>query len=533
MRPAPEGVLPDGAAPPAPPGQVWDEWPPSTSPLLTEVSAREDGRWSLAGRRALVTGAGKSGVGEIRVHPWRIVEGARLEVDGRVPEAVSLWVAPDEIVRVLQAGEVQLTERISTALDQGLIFWSLLADAPVAIRITWLTDFQLATSPAPPASPRFPTLAAQNEAGASGYLRVGLDNAPPRFQAQALAGSILPPERVTLPAGPAFRFEVRSDRLVRLILAAGGDEAELERTLDALRRRKLRAFRQDRILHARRIEERLVALESSDPALDRAFGWAKVRLDGSLVEVSGLGRTLAGEAPERAAVATLAMGDRDIAKDVIRHLARGDSGEGSAIALLDLVERYARWSGDLVFLERLWPGLEALCRLTALPPMLARRLGAVARALGREERPCELDGQVGSAGASVAVADGELTGWQAVAGDHEDPARLVLRVIEGLWAVQPDALRGEVRVEPTLPKRWSEMCLKRLRVGPTTLDIRVRRRPESTVIMVRRGAGPAIRLRLSLRSRPGQGPVTVDQAQLGGDEVAFMLEDVHEVVYHD
>jgi hypothetical protein len=140
---------------------------------------------------------------------------------------------------------------------------------------------------------------------------------------------------------------------------------------------------------------------------------------------------------------------------------------------------------------------------------------------------------VGSAGASVAVADGELTGWQAVAGDHEDPARLVLRVIEGLWAVQPDALRGEVRVEPTLPKRWSEMCLKRLRVGPTTLDIRVRRRPESTVIMVRRGAGPAIRLRLSLRSRPGQGPVTVDQAQLGGDEVAFMLEDVHEVVYHD
>jgi hypothetical protein len=51
--------------------------------------------------------------------------------------------------------------------------------------------------------------------------------------------------------------------------------------------------------------------------------------------------------------------------------------------------------------------------------------------------------------------------------------------------------------------------------------------------MVRRGAGPPIRLRLRLRERPGQGPVTVDQVKLGAEQVAFTVEDVHEVVYHD
>lgn len=529
MPPAPEGAPPEGAAPPASSGSVWDEWPPSTSRLLTEYSTREDHPWRLAGRRALLTGSARSGVGEIRLHPWRIVREARLEVDGRVPDAVSLRVAPDEIVRVLQAGEVQLTERVSVALDQGLVFWSVVADAPVAIGLTWFTDFQRSPPPEIPATPLVP-LAPLEDSGAGGRVRVGLEDPPVRFQAEIQAGSILPPEPVTDFFGGGFRFEVRGTRLLRLILAAGGDEAELERALDALHRRKLRAFRQDRILHARRIEERLVGLESPEPALDRAFEWAKVQLDGLLVEISGRGRNLTGEAPAAAVRATLAMGDRDIAKDVIRHLGRAEPDEDVMRRLLELVECYARWSGDLTMLRRLWPGLEAPYRSTRVSPTLARGLDAVARALGMEvpaPEPTEAGG-----GASASVAWTDAMAWRRAAGG-DDPASLVLGVIEGLWGVRPDALRGEVRVEPALPEDWSEMGLRRLRVGPTTLDLRVRRRPERTVVMVRRGAGPAIRLRLRLPGRAGGGPVTVDQVELGADEVAFMIEDVHEVVYHD
>jgi hypothetical protein len=99
-----------------------------------------------------------------------------------------------------------------------------------------------------------------------------------------------------------------------------------------------------------------------------------------------------------------------------------------------------------------------------------------------------------------------------------------------------DALRrrkGELRLAPSLPDGWMEIGLRRLRVGPTTVDLRLRRRVECTVVLVRRAAGPAVRSRIGLPGRTRRGPVTVDQTELGGAEVTFTLEDVHEVAFHD
>lgn len=476
-----EEVALGGVPPPAPPSQVWDDWPPSTSPLLTESSGRENASWSLRGRRAVVCGTGRSGVQEIQVRPLTIAGGVHLEVNGRPPGLVSLKVSPDEIVRVLEAGAVQLTERITTALDHPLIFWSIVADAPVPIRLAWVTDLPGDEH----SSARLAPVIGEEGGPADGHIRVGREDSEPRFQVLPVAGVAAITGRVTDAAGnDALAFEVRSDRLLRVVLAAGADTTELERVLDALRRRKLRAFRQDRILHARRIEDRLVSLVSPDPDLDRAFGWAKVHLEAMLEARPHMGRQVAGDAIS-VARATLAIGDRDIARDALRPLRLGEPG-ADRTPLLHLADWYARWTG--------------------------------------EPAPGPAAGRGGSEDADAAFE---------LAGSREDPAALVLGVVEGLWGIRPDAPQCAARIRPVLPPGWTEMALRRLRVGPTTLDLRVRRRPGRTVVTVRRTGGPPIRVTVGLRGRTGAGPVTIDQMEVGGPEVSFTPDDTHEVDFHD
>lgn len=484
MPPSHEEVARAGALPPAPAGQVWDDWPPSTSPLQIESIGREDSPWSLAGRRVQIRGTSQAGLQEIRVPPLAIARSFRLEVNGRPPVLVSLRVSPDEIVRVLEAGAVQLTERITVALDHPLIFWSIVADVPVPVRLAWITDLVGDEGSSAPFAAFTPAVGEDGNPSDS-HIRVGREDSAARFQVQPVAGiaGITGPE-LTSAGQPALGLEVRGDRLIRLVLAAGADPVELERALDALRRRKLRAFRQDRILHARRIEDRLVGLVSPDPGLDRAFGWAKVQLDARLESGPHLGRRVVEDAIETAR-AGLAMGDRDIARDVLRPLRLAKAGADRT--MLDrLAECYARWTGESAPGAAGDPGEEASGERSFEPP-----------------------------------------------GSRADPASVVLGVIEGLWGIRPDAPQGVVRVRPALPHGWAEMALQRLRVGPTTLDLRVRRRPGRTVVMVRRSAGPPIRLTVGLRDRRGAGPVTIDEIAMGGPEVSFTAEDAHQVDFHD
>lgn len=482
MSPANDDVMPGGAdpAPPAPPGQMWDDWPPSTSPLVTEFPGKAELAWSLTGRRVSVSGTGQ-GVSAVEIDGRRIASAIRLEIGGHPPDTVLVRLAPDEVVRVLQAGEIQLTERITTALEHPLVFWSLVADAPVELALGWRDDEV--------------------------------------FTATVLAAA----GEVRLSAGAV---EITGDRLLRVVLAAGSDGPELERVLETLRRRKLRAFRQDRILHARRLGERLVSLESPDPMLDRRFGWAKVELDGRLEERPGRGRFVAREAV-RTGRALLAAGDREVVRDLIGAFQAHPMDEGSA-APLGLIDAWLRWTGELDPLARRWPDLAALAERQAsrLAPGVRDGLVAAARAAGAGASADRL-----AAVRATGPADGhphiELTGFGA------DPAGLVSGVVETLWGVEPDLIGGVVRVAPGLPRGWSEMALRRLRVGPTFFDLRVRRRPERTVLTVRRASGPPIRLRAALQGDRGRGPVTVDQAALGGRDATFLVEDVHEVTFHD
>ncbi|MDX2119898.1 MAG: GH116 family glycosyl hydrolase [Gemmatimonadota bacterium] len=707
------------AAPGEPPSAMWDEWPPSSSPLLLESAGREDAPWTLAGRRVLVVGGERSGVQEIWVHPFRVLRQGHLLVSGREPDVVSARVTPDEVVRVLRVGEVELTERVSTALEHGLVVYSLVADLDLPLTLAWSCDFRRMW-PYPAGSSRV-----QVRAQAAQSVRLGLSRESPELEVRAMAGGV---ELTGLDPRTGARLAARGRGRLSLVLAAGSDAAEADRALDSLARRKLRAVRQERILHARRLEERLTRLETPEPALDRAFGWAKVRLDSFLAETPGVGRSLlAGYGGSRpgwgdgrpgyawyfgrdacwTAFATLAMGDREIAKDVLRFLARTrdvsgkiiheyttsglahyDAADSTPLFLL-LAGRYAAWSGDLALLDRLWPavlaayqycletdtdgdglienqrvghgwiehgplgGLRVTLYLAACWLAALEALAPVAQARGATALADELTARAARARAAIATrfrtpegyalgleasgqprvhrtamlavplllgviapedaaewfdavaapgfsapwgvrmiaADDPLfdpagyhqgavwplyTGWvslaewrggrwpaalahlRANADLAEERARgafdevlhglerrgagicpdqawsaamVVSPAVEGLWGVVPDALAGAVRVAPWLPPDWSEMSLRGLRVGATTLDLRLRRRPGRVVLRVERTHGPRLRLHATLPGLPASAAVTLNDEPLGGGRAVFDTAERDEVAF--
>ena len=702
-------------------GAVWDEWPPSVSPLTSDTPARADEPWTLAGRRALVVGRERGGLQEAWCHPYRMLRDARLQVDGRDPQVLSVRTSPDEVVRVLRAGEVELTERVTTALEQGLIFYSLVADTEIPLALSWRTDFRRMW-PYPAGTSRLVTLVTEEH-----RVRLGLSEEPPILEVRCGPGQL---ELTGTDARRGAGVTARGAGRLALVFAGGSDAAEVDRALDSLERRKLRAIRQERILHARRLEERTTRLETPEPALDRAFGWAKVRMDAFLAETPGVGRSLlAGYAASRpgwgdgrpgygwyfgrdacwTAFATLAAGDREIARDTLRFLARTqdvsgkvlheyttsglvhyDAADSTPLFLL-LVARYAAWSADLPFLDRLWPsvlaayrfcletdrdgdglienhrvghgwiehgplgGLHVTLYLAACWLAALEGLAPVARARGDDAFAGELESRAARARAAIGArfhtpdgwalgleADGTprvrrtamlavplllgavpatdaagwytavaspdfstpwgvrmiaasdplfdpvgyhqgavwplYTGWvslaewragrgvaalahlRANAGLAEERARgafdevlhgterlaagicpdqawsaamVVLPAVEGLWGVTPDALSAAVRVAPSLPPEWNEMALRGIRVGATTLSLRLRRRPGKVVLRVERTHGP--RLRVIVTRPPGApaGPLLLNDEPLGGGRAVFEAGEQDEVAFLD
>jgi hypothetical protein len=94
--------------------------------------------------------------------------------------------------------------------------------------------------------------------------------------------------------------------------------------------------------------------------------------------------------------------------------------------------------------------------------------------------------------------------------------------------VQPDAPNGAVSLEPALPAGWSGMALRRLRVGRSTLDLRLRRRPDRLVLRVRKLTGPSLLLSVGLPGTPAES-VSVDDVELAGPRARFEVAGEHEV----
>jgi hypothetical protein len=95
-------------------------------------------------------------------------------------------------------------------------------------------------------------------------------------------------------------------------------------------------------------------------------------------------------------------------------------------------------------------------------------------------------------------------------------ALLVLPIVEGLLGARPDALGGRLTLSPHLPPSWPACEWRGLRMGATSLDVRVRSEPDRITIGLARTGGPPVGITVAPALPDGReaGEARVDEVAL-------------------
>ncbi|HEU5320530.1 MAG TPA: hypothetical protein VFX28_06995, partial [Methylomirabilota bacterium] len=329
-------------------------FPDFDSPLHTTTHPDSDEPFTLAGRRLLVVGGERSGVREIWAHPWRILQDLHLEVGGETALVRDVEVMPGAVRRHLLGRQRVLSETVTTALDLAVALIEYRQErtgrarnvrAAPAITLRWAVDLRRMW-PYPPADRRDVTYAVSPDARSLAVARPGYGGAVTVHASRPVEWRVHPDRRTA-----ALRCELSAVLDEPLRLAVAGD-ASPDGAAAAVGRRGVTALTGQRRRHEQRLRDLLVRVVSPDDQFDRAFEWAKVRLDGFFIETPELGRSLAaGYAASRAgwgdgrpgyawffgrdacwtAFALLAAGDFSGARLVLRFLGRTQDVRGKVI----------------------------------------------------------------------------------------------------------------------------------------------------------------------------------------------------------
>ncbi len=376
------------------------------SPLHVASRALSDDALTIAGRRALVAGGEQRGIAEIWMHPYRVLKDFGVTIGGETPLVRDAQITPVVVQRHLVSRSRIVEETVSTALDHPIVLIDYRPEKVGRARglrlatdlvLRWRIDLRR-TWPYP--------------AGAGGDLRYRLATDGRTLLVTDASGlpraAFLPISDVEwqirpVKGQPALDVELRValEAPFRLVIAGGSSRAELDAAIAALGRRGVVGLSAQRSRHEVQVQEQLVRLRSPDEPVNRAFEWAKLRLDSFFVETPGVGRSLvAGYAPARpgrndgrpgyawyfgrdacwTAFALLAAGDyascrlilrflgasQDVSGKVIHEyttsgLSHYDAADATPLYLL-LAGRYAAWTGDLAFLAERWDELERAYR---------------------------------------------------------------------------------------------------------------------------------------------------------------------------
>jgi mannosylglycerate hydrolase MGH1-like protein len=378
------------------------------SPLQAGTRALADDAFSVAGRRVLLVGGEQSGVEEIWIHPYRALKHLTVSVGGEAPLVRDVQITPSVVQRHLVIRQRIVEEAVTVALEHPVALLEYRAEkigrarnvrVPAELLLQWSLDLRR----------MWPY-----DAGCGGDLRYRLDADGTRLLVTDGAGpggghvlvqANRPVEwRVKPVEGVAALYCTVAAALeepLRIAVVGGAGREELDQAVRAMGRRGVSGFTAQRQRHDGELRERRLRLRSPDERLNTAFEWAKVRLDGFLIETPGVGRSLAaGYAATRpgwgagrpgyawyfgrdacwSAFALLAAGDMAAARLVLRFLgatqdvsgkviheyttsglAHYDAADSTPLYLL-LAGRYAAWTGDLEFLAERWKEIAAAYR---------------------------------------------------------------------------------------------------------------------------------------------------------------------------
>lgn len=376
------------------------------SPLHVASRALADESMILAGRRVLVTGGEQRGIREIWAHPYRVLQDLKVQVGGEEPLVRDAQITPVLIQRHLVSRARIVEEAVTTALEHPIVLIDYrpekvgrargLRIAP-ELALRWRIDLRR-TWPYP--------------AACGGDLRYRLDTARGQLVVTDSTGlpraAFQPSAPVDWRVGPvedgaalACELRVNLEAPFRLAVLGGATRAELDGAVVAVNRGGVQGLTMQRTRHEVQVQERTVRVRSPDEPLNRAFEWAKTRLDGCFVDTPGVGRSVvAGYATSRpgwgdgrpgyawyfgrdacwTALALLTAGEyanvrlvlrflgatQDVNGKVIHEhttsgLAHYDAADSTPLYLL-LAARYAAWTGDVAFLEERWPEIERAYR---------------------------------------------------------------------------------------------------------------------------------------------------------------------------
>lgn len=539
-----------------------DAWPRGTLAALDRTPTAE---WVHAGRRQIIR-ARATGEREVWAPPVRVLHEAA--VRGAIPCAPA-QIAPDEVTGGLALGGHRLLERWLAAADAPVAVWEVGGREGKEVVMEWSVDLRRAW-PYPPGSYGDLTF---EVAGDRRSLRVQSEAGP--RACYAVTGGAL---AVEANAGQAsIRVTCTGTTPLRLVVAAGADEAELARAVQAVAG-GVQELATARARKAAQLDRHGTIFECEDALLARGFAWARQRGDESLIGVPGVGRALLASCPRSpeegawcfgaetcaAAAAQLIAGNRDPARDLIQFLAQAqhpDGGipaelplgglasppdAGSTVAFLGLAERLAAWTGEVESPRGLGASLgRALAFLSSRPsggPALARHVldgietlvdgGTTGAALARLRARApvaravpdvEPHAVVEAAAAALRRAPGHLVG--------SDAGPALLEAVAALWGLEPAATEGALALAPIVPASWPGHALRGLRVGRSVLDLEVRQQAAALVVRVHHRFGP--RLVLTVVARGVEViAMDVDDVVLTGARARFEAHARHDVRFH-
>ena len=364
---------------------------------------REDEPFDLAGRRALLVGGERRGIQELWVHPHRTVAWWTVRADGEVALGRQIEVGPNAIARTLETAVRRVLETSFVALEHAMLLVNYRPERKRRESVgRWPADFEIEL--VMDLRRMWPFAA-----GCGGNLRyrAGSDGRVALVESESDDGVaalfLSRPAQVTMAPmqgdAPGVRCVVRTPLGTPLTVAVVGgvDRGEFERTLRGVRRLRVEGLVRQRVQRSVTVAEARLAVRADDRPFERAFEWAKQRLDAFLGDAPGVGRSLlAGYAASRTgwgdgrpgyawffgrdacwtAFALLAAGEYSVPRQVIRFLGdrqdvtgkvvheattsgqfHFDAADATPLFLL-LVARYLAWSGDSEFVASIWPHLE-------------------------------------------------------------------------------------------------------------------------------------------------------------------------------
>ena len=375
----------------------------SDDALVIAGAVEADEAFDLAGRRALLVGGERQGIRQLWVHPHRTVASWVVRADGTATVGSRIEVTPDVVSRAVQTPERRLLETVLVALEHPVVLVEYrpgrkrresVGRGPADFEIELVTDLRRMwpfaagcggnLSYRSRSDGRVAVVASESD---DGVMAVFVSRAANVEMAPVTGGA------------PSVRCRIRTTLGSPLFVAVvgGANQAELQRTLRGIRRLGVAGLVRQRTQRAAVLVEARVAVRADDGQVERAFAWAKRRLDAFLGDVPGLGRSLlAGYAASRpgwgdgrpgeawfvardacwASFALLAEGEYSLVRQVIRFLGdrqdvtgkvpheattsgqfQFDAADATPLFLL-LVARYLAWSGDRDFVASIWPHVE-------------------------------------------------------------------------------------------------------------------------------------------------------------------------------